>query len=377
MPVPFDEMRRDRPVRDLYLSAKGTAFRAAHRILDRVENAIDEKSTEVLVNEELEKRIAPGKKTVLYVGIRYDYGNKRTGLSFEHHNFYHTLANMDLNLIYFDYDRIKQTYGPDKMNEALREALFYYQPDYLFYFHYHDWVDHSVWQDASRELPTKTIVWLADDHWRYEESRPVWELFDVVATTDEEGYNKRMAAGSSNVMLTQWACNHFLYRDLGLDRPYDVSFIGRNYGQRQRFVDELAAEGIKVATFGEGWGGSGRITQTDLVRIYNKSKMALNISFASKGDKYQIKGRDFEAPGCGALLLTQNVEGLERYYVPGEEIATYEDPSDAARQIKQYLGNDTKLREVARRGCERVLREHTYKKRFEDVFAFADSVKVR
>jgi len=360
---------------DFIRSARGMIFHTSHRILDRVENTLDGRSTEVLVNEDLEKRILPGKKTVLYVGLRYDYGNKRTGLSFEHHNFYHTLLNMDLNLIYFDYDRIKQTYGQAKMNEALREALYYYQPDYLFYFHYRDWVDHAIWRDASRELPTRTIVWLADDHWRFEETRPVWELFDVVATTDADGYEKRKAAGSKGVYLTQWACNHFLYRDLRLNRPYDVSFIGRNYGQRQKFIDELEAKGIKVATFGEGWGASGRIVQTDLVRIYNMSKIALNISFASKGDKLQIKGRDFEAPGCGALLLTQNVDGLDRYFVPGKEIATYEDPGDAARQIKLYLENDAKRQEVARAGYERVHREHTFKKRLEDVFAFADSLK--
>ena len=368
-------VKRDKRMSNLISSAKGAIFHTAHRILDSVENTMDDRSAEVLVNEDVEKHITPGKKTVLYVGLKYDYGNKRTGLSYEHHNFYNSLVNMDINLIYFDYDRIMQRYGRRKMNEVLRETIYYYQPDYLLYFHYKDWVDHTTWRDVSRELSTKSIIWLADDHWRYEETKPVWECFNVIATTDLKGFETRKAAGSRNAFLTQWACNQFLYRDLGLERPYDVSFLGRNHGQRQAFIDELRTQGIKVATFGEGWESSGRIAQTDLIRIYNMSKIALNISFASKGETLQIKGRDFEAPGCGALLLTKNLADLDKYFVSGEEIATYEDVNDAARQITFYLKNDTKRAEMAKRGHERVVRDHTFQKRFEDLFGFADSIK--
>ena len=57
-----------------------------------------------------------------------------------------------------------------------------------FYFHYLDWIKHSVWTEISDALPTRTIIWLADDHWRYEDTKPIWALFNLVVTTDRNGY---------------------------------------------------------------------------------------------------------------------------------------------------------------------------------------------
>ena len=106
---------------------------------------------------------------------------------------------MNYSVIYFDYDRLKQKYGRNKISQMLLEAVYYYQPEILFYFHFHDWVERDVWKEITNMLPTKTIIWLADDHWRYEETRSVWELFNLVVTTDRKGYEKRMKEGFSNV----------------------------------------------------------------------------------------------------------------------------------------------------------------------------------
>lgn len=340
-----------------------------YKIADRVYGMLDNRAIEVLIDEELEKHLKTGKKTILYAGIRYDYANKDWGLSFEHYNFYHTLLNMDYSLIYFDYERIMQRYGSKKMSQMLREAVYYFHPDIVFYFHYLDWVEHSVWKEISNELPTKTIIWLADDYWRYEETRPVWELFNLVVTTDIKGYERRKKGGLNNVLLSQYGCNHFLYKNLNLPKIYEVSFVGRCYGERKNFIEALKRNGIKVVTFGQGWENGSRVSQADLIRINAQSKISLNISFAPKNDKIiEIKGRDFEAPGCGSLLLTKDTEEIAEYFVPGEEIITYKDENDAAEKIKYYLKNEDKREKIAKRGYERVMREHTMEKRFLDIF---------
>jgi spore maturation protein CgeB len=354
------------------------ALSKANKALDRIHGKLDNRSIEVLVDEDLEKHLKNNKKTILYVGIRYDYGNKDWGLSYEHYNFYHTLLNMDYSLIYFDYDRLKQKYGIKKMSQMLREAVYYYQPDILFYYHYHDWIEHGIWKEISNELPTKTIVGLGDDHWRYEETRPVWELFNYVITpADSKGSEKRKKEGFTNVFSTQWACNHFLYKNLNLPRIYDVSFVGRCYGERQNFIDILKRQRINVTTFGLDWENSSRVSQADLIRILNQSKISLNISFNSKGDGIlAIKGRDFEAPGCGGLLLTKDTDEIAEYFVHGEEIITYKDANDAAEKIKYYLADEDERERIAKRGYDRVMREHTYEKRFLEIFEFAQNMDV-
>ena len=348
----------------------------ANRTLDNLCGRLDNRSIEVLVDEELETHTRTNKKSILYIGIKYDYGNKNWGLSYEHYNFYHTLLNMGYSLIYFDYDKIKRKYGNKKMSQILREAVYYYNPSILFYYHFHDWIRYDIWKEISAVLPTKTIVMLGDDHWRYEETRPVWELFNHIVTTDKNGHEKRIEEGFNNVLLSQWACNHFLYRNLNLPRIYDVSFVGRCYGERQNFIDILKKRGINIATFGQGWENDSRISQADMIKIYNQSKISLNISFASKSNKIQIKGRDFEASGCGSLLITKDAEEIAKYFTPGEEIITYKDANDAAEKIKYYLKNEDERERIAQKGYERVMREHTYERRFSEIFDFAQNIEV-
>ena len=168
--------------------------------------------------------------------------------------------------------------------------------------------------------------------------------------------------------LSQWGCNPFLFKNLGLPKIYDVSFVGRCYGKRKEFVDTLRNNTIDIRTFGSGWKGGGRFPQSELIRIYNQSKISLNISFASSGDKTQIKGRDFEAVGCGSLLLTRDTKEIASYFVPGEEIATYTDTIDALKKIEYYLRNEAERKKIAQKGFERLMREHTMEKRLTDIF---------
>jgi spore maturation protein CgeB len=331
----------------------------------------------VLADEELEKHFKNNKEIILYVGIRYDYGKKNWGLSYEHYQFYDTLLNMDYSLIYFDYDRIRQRFGVTKTSQMLREAVYLYHPDILFYFHFHDWIEHYVWKEISDELPTNTIVMLADDQWRYEETEPVWKLFNLVVTTDSEGFEKRRKEGFANVLLTQFACNHFLYKNLNLQRTYDVSFVGRCYGERKNFVDTIKRRGMNIATFGLGWENGRRVSQADLIKIYNQSKISLNISFASGGGRIQVKGRDFEAVGCGSLLLTKDTKEIAEYFVPGEEIITYRDANDASEKIEYYLKNEDERERIAKKGYERLMREHTMEKRFLRIFHSVQDVKMK
>lgn len=328
----------------------------------------DYRPLEVLMDTELEKHLTNGKR-ILYVGNRYDYGNKFLGLSFEHYNFFNTLLNMGYSLIYFDLDRLVQKYGTVRASGMLREAVYYYRPNYLFYFHFMDWIEHRIWKELSNETCTKTLIWLADDHWRYEDTLSVWKLFNVVITTDRNGFERRQKDGYQKTILSQWGCNHFLYKQLRTPKIFNVSFVGRRYGERQNFINQLKERGIKVDTFGPGWKNSNRISQSELLRIYNQSKICINMSESSKGEKIQIKGRDFEAPGCGSLLLTNRNSNISEYFIPGEEIIIYSDAGDAAEKIRYYLSNENELERISLNGYNRVLKQHTMEKRFLDIFS--------
>ena len=48
---------------------------------------------------------------ILHVALKYDYGLRERGLSFEHNNFYHALVNMGHDVLYFDIGEFHKKYG--------------------------------------------------------------------------------------------------------------------------------------------------------------------------------------------------------------------------------------------------------------------------
>ena len=321
-------------------------------------------ATEVLADELCETRLLPGKKTILYVGIKYDYGKPNWGLSYEHYNFYQTFLRMGYSVVNFDYMRIMQEHGIEEMSRMLLESVYYYSPDILFYFHYHDWVSHDVW----KEIPVKKLIWLADDSWRYDKTRPVWELFDTVITTDARGHDRRQLEGFKGSVLSEWGYNAWLYRNLGLKRIFDVSFVGSCHSDRQKFINKISDAGINIHVFGKGWGDrTERISQGHLIDIYNKSKIVLNLSAVSHGSKIQVNARDFEATGCGAALVTHDSESIDKCYIDGDEIYTYHNAKGAANSIKDLLGHEKRRSEIARAGHLKARHMHQYVNRFSAI----------
>jgi len=315
----------------------------------------------------------------MYIALKYDYGRKNVGLDYGHYNFFHTMENMGTCVAYFDMDRLRSRYWKKRMNEMLRQAIFQFQPDILFHPIYKDWIDDDMVKDACQQTGTKSVIWLSDDHWRYEELRHSWTKYDLIVTTDPSGLEKRAKEGYSNVLLSQWGCNHYLYKDSGLPRVHEVTFVGRKHGVRAEFVEQLRSKGIKVDTYGEGWGGNSRLDQMSMIKLMAQSKIVLNISQSSTGSTNQVKGRDFEVLGCGALLMTKDTPDIKLYFEPQKEIATYTGVADAAERIQYYLSHEEERAAVALKGHERAVREHSMKVRMEQVFkaALDPSNKVR
>ncbi len=114
--------------------------------------------------------------------------------------------------------------------------------------------------------------------------------------------------------------------------------------------------------------------------VFSNSRINLNLSNAStrEGRRWQIwrrghvtsqiKGRNFEIPGCGGFMLTDLAENLYDYYTPGRDIAIFTHERDLVAQVWFYLEHESLRRDVAESGYQRTLAEHTYARRFEEIF---------
>ena len=313
-------------------------------------------------------------RKILYVALHYDYGKKEQGTSYEYNNFFKTLLRMVPEVVEFDFMTVLHENGRVKMNEMLLAEADRVQPDLVFFCLYTDEISNESIRKLSQHFTT--FNWFCDDHWRFSNfSRHFAPSFSFISTTDVNAMPKYEKIEYRNALLTQWACNHFDYVPVpNLEKSFDVSFVGQPHGSRKRLMRFLARHGQSVETFGRGW-KHGRVPQEEMIRIFGQSRINLNLSNASLNlhtifrQRDQLKGRNFEIPGCGGFLLTNYVPDLERYYEIGKEIVCFENRRDLLAKIEHYLSHDVEREEIAGKGYQRMLHEHTYVHRFKELFS--------
>ena len=371
---------------------------------------------------------------ILYTAMKYDYGRPEQGFSFEHCNFYDSLAHMGHDILYFDFMTLLKERGREAMNRRLVEVAKTEQPDLMFSVVFKDELDPLIMRTLSHERGVTTVNWFCDDHWRFDNFTCRWApCFTWSVTTAASALPKYESLKYRNVIKSQWACNHFLYKKREEELRYDVTFVGQPHGNRRQVIKTLQDAGINVLTWGNGW-EAGRISQEQMIDVFGRSRINLNMANSSvpvgenpercqssnstpgyafrrrvakildrvpfggqvkawgkalsrptttseadlsetavldrPGGIYseQIKGRNFEIPGCGGFLLTGSADNLEQYYEDGREVVIFHDADELIDKIRYYLAHDEERSAIAQAGYERTLREHTYVHRFREIF---------
>jgi spore maturation protein CgeB len=117
-----------------------------------------------------------------------------------------------------------------------------------------------------------------------------------------------------------------------------------------------------------------RITSEECVKIFNASKINLNLhssvgveELVSKGDF--VNPRTFEVAACSGFQLVDERGLLHECFAP-DELATFTSLPELKEKMEYFLAHPEEREAIARRGRERVLREHTYAHRMERLLDF-------
>ena len=78
--------------------------------------------------------------------------------------------------------------------------------------------------------------------------------------------------------------------------------------------------------------------------------------------------RDIEAPMAGAAYLTEWTEDLPHLFEVGEEVLAYRTADELVAQAERMLGDAGLRRRLRQNGRRRALTDHTWEKRFRDLF---------
>jgi spore maturation protein CgeB len=71
----------------------------------------------------------------------------------------------------------------------------------------------------------------------------------------------------------------------------------------------------------------------------------------------------------GAFYMTEYQEEIEEFFEIGKEIVCFTDPDDLVEKCRYYLAHPDEREAIRLAGLERARRDHTWQKRFSDLFA--------
>jgi spore maturation protein CgeB len=166
----------------------------------------------------------------------------------------------------------------------------------------------------------------------------------------------------------------------------DLSYLGTYAADRQQALERLLIEPARRRSSAEFLvGGSAypiEIEWPDNVRkldhippshhpsFFSSSRLTLNITRADMAKMgWCPSGRLFEAAACGAAMVSDNWDGLEEFFEPGEEILL---AGEAEEVVAALRLPDSELKAIGNRARERVLDEHTSAHRARELVELID-----
>ncbi|MBI3812906.1 MAG: glycosyltransferase, partial [Nitrospinae bacterium] len=232
--------------------------------------------------------------------------------------------------------------------------------------------------------------WFVEDfrtllYWK--EAAPHYDYFFTI----QRGvfFDELKKIGVKNYHYLPQACSPDVHRKIPLadeeKKLYssDISFMGAGYHNRRIFFQGLMDFDFKI--WGTEWDyasplakliqkGGERLSPEEYVKIFNGSKINLNLHSSSYHDDVDPEGdfvnpRTFELAACGAFQLVDYRSELDSLFKIGEEIICFKDLRDIREKLRYYLDHPEERERIADRAMERAVKYHTFENRMEEMLA--------
>lgn len=234
-----------------------------------------------------------------------------------------------------------------------------------------------------------TVMWFVEDCSRFTAWKHISQYFDYMFLIQNGDVLSQVeAAGAGRAIYLPTACEPAVQKPLSIDEIGDskrwgseLSFVGAGYNNRQQMFASLANRDFKI--WGTEWSqlppfdrlvqeGGRRISPEEYVKIFNASKINLNLHSSMERDGVEPHGdfvnpRTFELASCGAFQLVDERKLLPEVFEVGKEIITFTDYKELEDKADYYLAHPEERKIIATRARQRALRDHTYEKRLEQM----------
>lgn len=235
-------------------------------------------------------------------------------------------------------------------------------------------------------------VWWVDHPFMNAEHRHPWRhvpacvpLFDHCFIFDHSYKDSLRQAGAREVSFLPCAADTELFRSQRLTEAErvtygaSVSLVGVYTESRAKIVRKMCGM-PGLGLWGPGWKEllsqqmhqdafrGEALAPADACKVYSASQVNLN-THHQQSRNAGLNTRAFEIPAAGAFELSDYVPGMEALLEPGREVAVYHSPEQAGELARYYIKAEDERRRIAEAGHRRVLAEHTYRHRMQDLLS--------
>ncbi|KGP72370.1 CgeB family protein [Pontibacillus yanchengensis] len=154
-------------------------------------------------------------------------------------------------------------------------------------------------------------------------------------------------------------------------RSYDLSFVGNRH---EKFYNERNKTLTLLHNHFSNYNTSlySNVYVSQLSSLYSNSKIVFN---ESHHNVHPINMRIFEGMGCGALLITDEVENQRLLnLVDGKHYIIYRSSKELIDKVGYYLTHMDEAQKIASEGRKYLLQHHTYEHRARTLVRLMSSI---
>lgn len=212
--------------------------------------------------------------------------------------------------------------------------------------------------------------------------------YDAFLANSEGCISDLKQMGAKNAYPLQYGIDPQLVAPIEMEKDIDVSFFGYGSDFREEWMEKLITipskklPDVKFAVAGGGFridlGNAkmiGDLSYSEWREFCCRSKINLNITRWSHTSIYASStSRPFELAAFGACIVSQPYNGIEEWFEVGKELFVVNNESEAIETYRRLLHNEEEREKIGNRARERVLREHTFKHRAEQLVGIIEKL---
>ena len=161
----------------------------------------------------------------------------------------------------------------------------------------------------------------------------------------------------------------------------ELLFVGNSRKVYRRILKDLLPTDHELKIYGKDWDEfedvkkyvvSNYLDNNIVADAYHNAAILLNDHWDDMREFGIISNRIFDALCASAFVISDEVAGI--HDVLGDAVVTYKDPEDLKAKVDYYLSNPDARNEIAQKGQEIVIKNHTFDNRADEIVKIIEQI---